>query len=70
MDFFAYSHAHPDIVTVVACDPDGRLAGTNTIDLRDTVAGIGPVAVAPAWCVVWAGVDFTLYKWMWMFCGG
>lgn len=49
MDFFAYSHAHPDIVTVVACDPEGQLAGTNTVDLRATVAGIGPIAVAPAW---------------------
>ena len=56
VDFFAASHAHPDVVTIVACDPEGRLAGTNTIDLRDTVAGIGPVAVAPAWLVRGWGV--------------
>lgn len=67
--FFAASHAHPDVVTIVACDPEGRLAGTNTIDLRDTVAGIGPVAVAPAWCVrAWG--DSPGFEVVSVACGG
>ena len=39
--------AHPDIYGVVA-ELDGRLVGSNFIDERSIIAGIGPITVDPA----------------------
>jgi GNAT superfamily N-acetyltransferase len=39
--------AHPGFYGVVALE-DGRLAGSNFIDLRAPIAGIGPISVDPA----------------------
>jgi len=39
--------AHPDVYAVIA-ELDGRVVGSNFLDERSTVAGIGPLTVDPA----------------------
>jgi predicted N-acetyltransferase YhbS len=39
--------AHPDFYSVVA-EVDGRIVGSNFLDQRSTVAGLGPITVDPA----------------------
>jgi predicted N-acetyltransferase YhbS len=43
----AHAGAPADMELFVAVDGGGRVVGTNSIDLRDAVAGIGPLAVSP-----------------------
>lgn len=46
-----HTQEHPDMALFVAVD-GGRVVGSNSIDLRDSVGAIGPIAVSPK---VWSG---------------
>jgi predicted N-acetyltransferase YhbS len=46
-ELLAWLLAHPGVYAVVA-ELDGRVVGSNFLDERSTVAGIGPITVAPA----------------------
>lgn len=46
-ELWRWMHANPGFYSVVA-EQDGRVVGSNFLDCRDPVAGVGPITVDPA----------------------
>lgn len=42
-----FTQQHPSMELFVAVDAGGHVVGTCSIDLRDSVGGIGPIVIAP-----------------------
>ena len=58
--FLSASIAHPRIYVVVA-ERDGEIIGSNVLDERSTIAGIGPITVAPGTQNGGAGRELMLH---------